>query len=192
MTAPNGATTTQYSLTNPPPGSKFEFGRVKTDRGKTDLGEIPILTWGETEEDIQHAIAFYGPQGISDILGGTSLKVSFQGIGRTALEKAAAEPNDATKQAAATAEAIAKAQIEFRPGRREGGVSTPQSRAASQARKTAEVANPDILAKLLAAIQNKSLDPVLLAAAGIEGGEDLYNMPVAVEAGESENGEGQS
>lgn len=181
--------TPQYSLTNPPPGATFVFATVKTDRGKTDLGEIPILEWGETEQDILNAIAFYTPKGISDILGGTSLRVSFQGIGRTAREKAAANPNDATKQAAATNEAIADAQLKFRPSSREGGASTPASRLASQARRTAAKVNPDVLAQLLAMAEAGTLDASLLSQAGIKDADQLYNVPVAAGNGEAEDEE---
>lgn len=184
------ATTPQYSITNPPPGAQFVFASVKTDKGKTDLGEIPILEWGETEQDILNAIAFYGPKGISDILGGTSLRVSFQGIGRTAREKAAANPNDAAKQQAATNEAIADAQLKFRPSSREGGQSTPASRLASQARRAAAKANPDVLAKLFKMVEDGTLDASLLAQAGIEDADQLYTVPSANDnGGTEENGE---
>lgn len=185
MTAPASANTgTQYSLTNPPPGAQFVFAEVKTDRGKTSLGEIPILEWGETEEDILNAIAFYGPKGISDILGGTSLRVSFQGIGRTAREKAAADPS---KAGDASNEAIATAQLKFRPSSREGGASTPASRLASQARRVATKANPEVLAQLFAMVESGQLSPELLKQAGIENADQLYTVP-AGGGGEEDNG----
>jgi len=177
---------TQYSLKNPPPGAQFVFAEVKTDRGKTSLGQIPILEWGETEEDILNAIQFYGPKGISDILGGTSLRVSFQGIGRSRKEKAKDNPNDAQKQAEATDEAIAAEQLKFRPSSREGGQSTPASRLGNQAKRVAAKANPDVLAKLLAMVEAGTLDTALLAQAGIEDAADLYKVPAS---GGEENGE---
>lgn len=171
----------QYSLQNPPPGAHFEFAPVKTDRGQTDLGNIPILTWGETDEDIAHAIAFYGAEGISNILGGTSLRVSFQGIGRNAKERAAKDPTKAL-----TDEQIAALQIAFRPGKREGGQSTPVSRLGNQAKRAAQKANPDVLANLLKMVEEGKLDVSLLKQAGIEGAEDLYNIPTTEAEGEEE------
>lgn len=168
--------TPQYSLSNPPPGSSFEFAEVKTDRGTKSLGLVPILTWGNTDEDIAHAIAFYGPEGISNILGGTSLRVSFQGIARTAKEKGETDPSKAQ-----TDEQIAAAQIAFRPGKREGGQSTPASRLGNQAKRLAAKANPDVLANLLKMVEEGKLDVGLLKAAGIEGAEDLYTVPAAAE-----------
>jgi hypothetical protein len=188
MTAPAVPATpaTQYSLTNPPPGSTFLFAKVKTDRGQTDLGEVPILTWGETDEDIQHAIAYYGAEGISNILGGTSLRVSFQGIARTAKEKAAKDPSKAM-----TDEQIAKAQIDFRPGKREGGQSTPASRLGNQAKKLAEKANPNVLAELLKMVEEGKLDVALLQSAGLANAADLYTVPAAADNGAAEEEEVQ-
>lgn len=190
MTAPaTAAASTQYSLTNPPPGAQFVFATVKTDRGKTDLGQIPILEWGETEEDILNAIQFYGPKGISDILGGTSLRVSFQGIGRSRREKALADPSKASE---ATDEAIAAEQLKFRPSSREGGQSTPASRLGNQAKRVAAKANPDVLAKLLAMVEAGTLDTGLLQQAGIEDAADLYKVPAATDNGaEGEDEENQ-
>lgn len=181
MTAAAGAVIAMYSLQNPPPGSHFEFAKVKTDRGQTDLGDVPILTWGETDEDIANAVAFYGAEGISNILGGTSLRVSFQGIARNAKERAAKDPTKAL-----TDEQIAAAQIAFRPGKREGGQSTPISRLGNQAKRAAAKANPDVLANLLKMVEEGKLDIGILKAAGIEGAEDLYNIPSADDGEEAE------
>lgn len=187
MTAPAAAVTgSQYSLSNPPPGAQFVRAEVKTDRGKTSLGEIPILEWGETEEDILNAIAFYGPKGISDILGGTSLRVSFQGIGRTAREKAAADPS---KAGDATDEAIALAQLKFRPSSREGGVSTPASRMAAAARKVAGKVNENAFAQLLAMVAEGKIDTALLKQAGIENAEEFYQPAAASNGAEGEEAE---
>ena len=170
--------TPQYSISNPPPGSHFEFEKVRTDRGKTDLGDVPILTWGDTEEDIMQAIAYYGPEGISNILGGTSLKVSFQGIARAG--------RDPEKKIQLTDEQIAQKQIEFRPGRREGGVSTPATRLRAAANRAASKANPDVLAALLKMVEEGTLNPALLAQAGIEGADQLYTVPSAENGEEAE------
>ena len=185
MTAPT-APAVQYSLKNPPPGATFEFATVKTDRGKTDLGQIPILTWGETEEDILNAIAFYGPEGISNILGGTSLRVSFQGIGRSAKEKAIEDPTKAL-----TDEQIADLQIKFRPGKREGGTSTPASRLANQTKRIAGKVNEEVFAKLLAMVGEGKLDVSLLQQAGIEGADKLYEVPATPASENGTEGEGE-
>jgi|SRR5215831_4676157 len=176
--------TEQYSLTNPPKGATFEFEKVRTDRGKTDLGDVPILTWGDTEEDIAFAVAYYGPEGISNILGGTSLKVSFQGIARAG--------RDPEKKVKLTNEEIALKQIEFRPGRREGGVSTPASRLKSAANRAAGKANADVLAALLKMVEDKTLDPALLKQIGIENADQLYEPVSAAAEDNGAEGEGEA
>lgn len=156
-------TQTQYSLLNPPPGAKFVFEEVRTDRGNTSLGQVPILEWGDDEASVRAAIDYYGFEGIANILNGTSLKVSFQSIARrlkTRVVKNVATP--------ATDEEIAKAQIEFRPGKREGGQSTPASRAANEAKKAAAMANGDALAQLFKKVQNREIPASVLEALGID------------------------
>lgn len=171
----------QYSLANPPAGASFEYDEVKTDRGQTSLGQVPILTWGSDEESIQHAIAFYGAEGISNILNGTSLRVSFQGIAR----------NGKDPKKNWTDEQIAQKQIEFRPGKREGGQSTPASRAANATKKAASVANADAIKQLMDMVANKQLDPQMLRNLGFSQDQiDGFYTPVASENG-GENGEGE-
>lgn len=156
----------QYSLTTPPPGSSFVYDEVKTDRGQTSLGQVPLLTWGESEEDVMNMIAYYGNEGISNIVNGTSLRVSFQGIARRG--------KDPKKNW--SDEKIAQEQIDFRPGKREGGQSTPQSRLANQAKKVAGQVNADFMAELIGKIARKEIDPALLRAAGFD--PDAFFTPV--------------
>lgn len=104
-----------------PEGARFEFDEVKTAKGTQSLGEQPILVW----EQVDAARAAYGDEGVLNILDGTSVRVSMQSIARRgALAKK-------------TFDEIAKMQIDFRPGKRVGGKSTPESRAANSARKAA-------------------------------------------------------
>lgn len=104
-----------------PDGAHFTSDEVKTERGTKTLGEVPILAW----DDVSKAVAFYGEDGMKDILDGTSLRVSFQNIARR------------FKAAGKTDDEIANAQVAFRPGKR-SGASTPASRAANAARKAGE------------------------------------------------------
>lgn len=105
-----------------PDGAEFEMEEVKTARGTKSLGQVPILAW----KNLQKAIETYGEEGVCDILDGTSLRVSFQNIAR--------------RYAAAgkSVDEIATAQINFKPGKRAVGVSTPASRAGNAAKKAAE------------------------------------------------------
>jgi hypothetical protein len=105
-----------------PAGSHFEFREVKTAHGQTSLGQVPILVW----DSLDGALAHYGEESILGVLDGTSLLVSYQG---TARRMRAAKKSD---------DEIAKAQVDFRPGTREVGVSTPKSRARNSAAKAAE------------------------------------------------------
>lgn len=105
-----------------PDGAHFEIEEVKTNRGTRSVGQVPILVWDDTTK----ALDFYGAEGICDILDGTSLRVSFQGIARR------------FGAAGKTVDEIAQAQINFRPGKRAVGVSTPASRAGNAARRAAE------------------------------------------------------
>lgn len=122
-----------------PAGAKFEYDEVKTARGQTSLGEVPILVW----EDVEKAREHYGDEGIAAVLDGTSLRVAFQAIARR------------NKIAGKTDDEIAKAQIEYRPGKRVVGASTPVSRA----RKAADSAatklgdKADLLTELLRRIE---------------------------------------
>jgi len=116
-----GGATGDLTLTAPT-GAEFELEEVKTKRGTVSLGSVPILVW----KDLQRAIEFYGNDSICDVLDGTSLRVSFQNIAR--------------RYAAAgkSMDEIAQAQINFRPGKRTVGASTPVTRASSAARRAAE------------------------------------------------------
>lgn len=105
-----------------PQGAHFESEEVRTAKGTQSLGEHPILVW----DSLDAARAFYGDEGIKDILDGTSLRVSFQSIAR---RMTIAKKSD---------DEIAKAQVDFRPGKRQGGVSTPTSRAKSAAGRAAD------------------------------------------------------
>lgn len=105
-----------------PAGSHFEFEEVATARGTQTLGEKPLLVW----DSVDAAREFYGDEGLTAILDGTSLRVSFQSIAR---RMAIANKTD---------DEIATAQVAFRPGKRVGGVSTPVSRAKRSAGAAAE------------------------------------------------------
>jgi hypothetical protein len=176
----SAAPQSQYSLSSPPPGARFEYDEVKTDRGATSLGQVPILTWGDDEQSIQQAIAYYGAEGISNILNGTSLRVSFQSIARR-LKDPKKNKSD---------EEIALEQINFRPGKREGGQSTPASRAANATKKAASVANADVLAQLMGLVSEKKLDAAMLANLGFTQEQiDSFYTPVATPAVEEDEGE---
>lgn len=163
---------TQYTLTNPPPGARFEYDEVKTDRGQKSLGQCPILTWDESEEGLNGAIAFYGASGVGRFVNGTSLRVSCQGIIRRG--KAAGKPDDQ----------LAKDQLEFRPGSRQGGQSTPVSRAANATRKAAQKVSGDSIAELMNKIAEDEGFRNQLAALGIS-----LDAPPAAEEEEAETEE---
>jgi len=105
-----------------PDGAEFEEEEVKTARGTKTLGEVPILTWRSLDKTRE----YFGDEGILDILDGTSLRVSYQNIARR------------YAQVGKSMDEIAQAQINFRPGKRAAGVSTPVSRAGNAARRAAE------------------------------------------------------
>jgi hypothetical protein len=105
-----------------PKGAHFEFEEVRTDRGAKSLGNVPILVWDELDEAVEN----YGEESVLNVLDGTSLRVSFQGMAR---RMRAAEKSD---------DEIGTAQIEFKPGTRQPGQSTPVSRAKASARRAAE------------------------------------------------------
>jgi hypothetical protein len=75
---------------------------------------------------VTKAIAHYTEDGVRDVLDGTSLRVSFQNIARR------------YKVAGKSDTEIQNAMIQFKPGKRAGGVSTPVSRAARAAKGAAE------------------------------------------------------
>lgn len=131
-----------------PAGSHFEFESVKTAHGTKDLGEVPILVF----DDVPLAIAVYGDEGVKDILDGTSLRVSFQGIARRM--RAAGKSDDE----------IAEAEIKFRPGKRAVGVSTPASRAAHAAKSAAAKVDGDKVAAFLQQIAEGKISEEDLAS----------------------------
>ena len=123
-----------------PAGSHFEFGEVSTAKGTQSLGPVPILVW----DDIDAAVVQYTAEGISDILDGTSLRVSFQAISRR------------MKLTGKSDEEIAAAQVAFRPGKRAVGASTPTSRAKTAVGRVIEklgADKADALAELLRKIE---------------------------------------
>ena len=105
-----------------PEGSHFEFEEVKTDRGTKSLGDVPILVWDDIDAVVEH----YGAEGILASLDGTSFRVSYQSIARR------------YKLAGKSDDEIATALVEFKPGKRAAGVSTPVSRAKRAAKDAAE------------------------------------------------------
>lgn len=132
-----------------PEGAHFEFDEVKTNRGEQSLGEQPILVW----DNLDAAAATYGTEGVLAILDGTSVRVSMQSIARRgALAKKSVDD-------------IAKMQIDFRPGKRAVGKSTPESRAASAARKAASKlgGQSDSIASLLERIASGDITEEQLA-----------------------------
>lgn len=135
-----------------PEGARWSFEEVKAERGAKSLGEVPLLVW----ESLDAARATYGDEGLVNILDGTSLRVSFQSIARRGVIQNK------------TFDEIAKAQVEFRPGKRAVGQSTPVSRAASAARKVAEKVGGDQTAALLERIGTLSPDDLaaLMASLG--------------------------
>lgn len=146
------APTTELTV-NAPDGAAFEFEEVKTQAGTVSLGEVPILVW----KDLDKAIAFYGEESVLDSLDGTSLRVSFQSIARR--NKIAGKSNDE----------IATAEIAFRPGKRQGGVSTPASRAQKVAKQVAEKVGGSAVEQLLAMVASGQIS---LASLGIQETKD--------------------
>ncbi len=142
-----------------PKGSHFGMEEVKTDRGTKSLGDVPILVWDELDGATEH----YGEGGICQILDGTSLKVSFQSIGRRMkiafMQLKDGEPEDANDK-------IAQAQIDFKPGKRGVGASTPVSRAKKAAGQAAEKLGEqgDIVAAFLAKVAAGEVDAETLAS----------------------------
>lgn len=165
--APEQATTSSSLTLSAPTGAHFDYDEVKTDRGQKSLGQVPILIW----DDLQAAVDHYGVEGIKNVLDGTSLRVSFQGIARR------------LKAAGKTDDEIAKAELEFRPGKRQGGQSTPASRAANAAKKASEKVNGDAISQLLNAMAEGKITQEQLAALGLD---ISLTPPVEEEAEETE------
>lgn len=127
---------------NAPEGSEWRYEEVKTDRGTKSLGnDNPILVW----TDLDKAREFYGDDKLLSVLDGTSLRVSFQNI----IRRGRADEKKTTDD-------IAKSQVEFRPGTRVVGESTPKSRVARAAGALAEsgTVSEDQIMKLLEAIKS--------------------------------------
>lgn len=162
----------QYSLSNPPPGASFDYDEVKTDRGQKSLGPAPLLTWNETDEGLAAAVSFYGASGVCRFINGTSLRVSDQAIARRG--KTATPPK--------SDEVIAAEQLAFRPGSRQGGQSTPVSRAAAATRKAAAVVNGDAITEMMNRMANDPAFRDQLKALGI----DTSAPPVDAEEDEEE------
>lgn len=132
-----------------PDGAHFEYEEVKTAKGQSSLGNVPILVW----DDLTKAIAHYTEEGVRDVLDGTSFRVSFQNIARR------------YKIANKTDEEIATAMVAFKPGKRTVGASTPASRAARLAKTATEkVGGGEAVEKLLAKIASGELSQADLEA----------------------------
>ena len=130
--------------TEAPEGATFAFEEVKTDRGAKSLGFVPLLQW----QDVDALREYYGDEGVLDVIDGTSLRVSFQSIAR---RMRIAEKSD---------DEIAKAMIEFRPGKRAVGASTPASRAKRAAGQAAEKLGDqaDAVTELLKKVASGEID----------------------------------
>jgi len=127
-----------------PEGAHWSYEEVKTDKGTKSLGnDNPLLVW----DDLEKMRAHYGDEAVLSIADGTSLRVSFQNIIRRG------------RAGDKTPDDIAKAQLEFKPGKRVVGESTPASRVARQAKAVAESGqvSEDNLSKLLEAIKSGKL-----------------------------------
>jgi len=126
-----------------PKGASFGFESVKTKGGTQDLGDVPLLQW----DDLDAAITFYGEDGVKQILDGTSLRVSFQGIARRM--RAAGKSDDE----------IAQAEMNFRPGKRAVGAATPASRAVRATKAAADKLGDkaDLLTQLMKKVADGEL-----------------------------------
>jgi hypothetical protein len=135
-----------------PEGAEFVYDEVKTERGQKSLGEWPLLVW----RDVEAARIHYGDDAILDILDGTSVRVSFQSINRR------------MAIAGKTHDDAAKAQVEFKPGKRGGGQSTPASRVARQARTAVEKSgvDADVVSSFLERLARGEISQEQLAAFG--------------------------
>lgn len=141
-----------------PDGAKFEFDEVKTDRGQKSLGDLPILVWTDPEK----ARAYYGDEGILNILDGTSVRVSMQSIAR---RLATAAEGGVTQQ---VLDEIAKKQVEFKPGSRNGKDATPESKALAATRAASKKVNADAIGELLRKIASGEVSEETLRAMGIQ------------------------
>jgi hypothetical protein len=131
--------TQQLTLTAPE-GAHWSYEEVKTDKGTRSLGtNFPLLVWDNLDKMREK----YGDDGVLAVADGTSLRVSFQNIVRRAAS------------ANKTFDEMAKTQIEFKPGKRVVGESTPASRVARTAKAAVEAGgvSEDNLTKLLEAIK---------------------------------------
>ena len=137
-----------------PTGAHFEMEEVKTAKGQTSLGEVPILIW----DDVDALEAHITKEGIINMADGTSLRVSYQSIARRGR---AIKAKDGSTQ---TDDQIAQAQVDFKPGKRVGGVSTPKSRAKSAAGAAAEKVDGDLVSALLKKIADGELSEADLEA----------------------------
>lgn len=189
-TAPEVGTsvpTPQYSLTNPPPGAYFDFDEVKGDRGQKTLGTRPLLTWRENQEGLDGFIAFYGVEGGMRIPNGTSIRVTGQGIARRVTEKAIKEgwgtDNDRINNE------TAKLQLEYRPGKRQGGQSTAQSRAVAAAKKAAGKIGGDAITSMLERVAAMSEEQRSAFALTMGLDPAIFELP---EVEEEENEEGEN
>lgn len=121
-------------LTYPAPtGAHFEMDEVKTAKGTKSLGLVPILTW----DDLSAAREHYGDEALLNVLDGTSLRVAFQSIARRGVT------------GNKSLDDIAKAQVEYKPGKRTAQPTTPEGRAAKAARSASAKVDPDALAAFL-------------------------------------------
>lgn len=118
-----------------PEGAHFELEEIKTAHGKDTLGEVPILIW----DSIDAAVAHYGEDGLLRILDGTSARVVMQSIARRMRQGKDAKTNDQ----------IAQAQLDYKPGEKKVGESTPTSRAKRAAADAASKVDGDKLAAFL-------------------------------------------
>ena len=116
-----------------PKGAHFDFEELKTNHGEKSLGDAPILVW----DKLDAAVEYYTEEGVLSCLDGTSPRVSYQGIARRGRIQGKSDDD------------IAKAQLEFRPGKRVVGVPTPQSRAAKAAKAASEKVDGDKIAAFL-------------------------------------------
>lgn len=121
MTA-TAPTATSKLTVQAPAGSHFEFREVKTAHGQQSLGFVPILVWDSLDGQLAH----YGEEALLGMSDGTSPLVSYQGIARRMVK------------AKKSMDEIAQAEVDFKPGTREIGQSTPKSRAKNAAAKAAE------------------------------------------------------
>lgn len=129
-----------------PAGAHWSYEEVKTEKGTKSLGnDNPLLVF----DSVEGLKEKYGDEGLLAIADGTSLRVSFQNIIRR-MKVAGKSPDE-----------MAKAQLEFKPGKRTVGESTPASRSARVAKAAVEsgAVNEDQLTKLLEAIKSGKLKP---------------------------------